>query len=73
MSDGRGLGRVKFTLMNRKTRNQVTSQNVNPTRTTEQLADELRRLVGSMETVVFLNGKVKVIERISIHKCSYRE
>jgi len=29
----------------------VTLQNVNPTRTTEQLADELRGLVGSAETV----------------------
>ena len=45
----RGLGRVKLTLINRKTGNQVTLQNVNPTRT-EQLADELRSLVGSPET-----------------------
>jgi hypothetical protein len=47
----RGLGRVKLTLINRKTGNQVTLQNVNPTRRTEQLADELRGLVGSAETV----------------------
>jgi hypothetical protein len=44
---------VKLTLINRKTGNQVTLQNVNPTRTTEQLADELRSLVGSAETVAF--------------------
>ena len=49
----RGLGRVKLTLINRKTGNQVTLQSVNPTRTTEQLADELRGLVGSAETVAF--------------------
>ena len=48
----RGLGRVKLTLINRKTWIQVTLQNVNPTRT-EQLADELRGLVGSAETVAF--------------------
>jgi hypothetical protein len=42
---------VKLTLINRKTGNQVTLQNVNPTRT-EQLADESRSLVGSEETVV---------------------
>jgi len=42
---------VKLTLINRKTGNQVTLQNVNPTRTTEQMADELRGLVGSAETV----------------------
>jgi hypothetical protein len=47
----RGLGRVKLTLINRKTGNQVTLQNVNPTRTTEQLADESRSLIGSAETV----------------------
>jgi hypothetical protein len=46
----RGLGRVKLTLINRNTGNQVTLQNVNPTRT-EQLADELRGLIGSAETV----------------------
>ena len=46
----RGLGRVKLTLINRKTGNQVTLQNVNPTRT-EQLADESRSLVVSEETV----------------------
>ena len=46
----RGLGRVKSTLINRKTGNQVTLQNVNPTRT-EQLADELRGLIDSAETV----------------------
>ena len=44
---------VKLTLINRKTWNQVTLQNVNPTRMTEQLADELRGLVGSAETVAF--------------------
>jgi hypothetical protein len=49
----RGLGRVKLTLIDRKTGNQVTLQNVNPMRTTEQLADELRGLVGSAETVAF--------------------
>jgi hypothetical protein len=48
----RGLGSVKLTLINRKTGIQVTLQNVNPTRT-EQLADELRGLVGSAETVAF--------------------
>ncbi|MEJ2771705.1 MULTISPECIES: hypothetical protein [unclassified Stygiolobus] len=37
-------------MINRKTGNQVTLQNVNPTRT-EQLVDELRGLVGSAETV----------------------
>jgi hypothetical protein len=47
-----GLGRVKLTLINRNSGNQVTLQNVNPTRT-EQLADELRGLVGSAETVAF--------------------
>jgi len=47
----RGLGRVKLTLINRKTGNQVTLQNVNPTRTTEQLTDELRGLVGSAKTL----------------------
>jgi hypothetical protein len=41
---------VKSTLINRKTGNQVTLQNVNPTRT-EQLADELRGLIDSAETV----------------------
>jgi hypothetical protein len=41
---------VKLTLINRKTGNQVTLQNVNPTRT-EQLADESRSLVVSEETV----------------------
>ena len=41
---------MKLTLINRKTGNQVTLQNVNPTRT-EQLADESRSLVGSEETV----------------------
>ena len=51
------MGRVKLTLINRKTGNQVTLQNVSPTRT-EKLADELRGLVGSAETVAFLNGKV---------------
>ncbi|MEJ2780414.1 hypothetical protein WIW89_05780 [Stygiolobus sp. CP850M] len=49
----RGLGRVKLTLINRKTGNQVTLQNVNPTRTTEQLTDELRGLVNSAETATF--------------------
>ena len=44
---------MKLTLINRKTGNQVTLQNVNPTWTTEQLADELRSLVGSAETVAF--------------------
>jgi len=44
---------VNLTLINRKTGNQVTLQNVNPTRT-EQMADELRGLVGSAETVAFL-------------------
>ena len=42
---------VKLTLINRKTENQVTLQNVNPTRTTEQLANELRGLVVNAETV----------------------
>ena len=42
---------MNLTLINRKTWNQVTLQNVNPTRTTEQLANELRGLVGSAETV----------------------
>ena len=46
----RGLGRMNLTLINRKTGNQVTLQNVNPTRT-EQLANELRGLVGSAETM----------------------
>ena len=41
---------MKLTLINRKTGNQVTLQNVNPTRT-EQLANELRGLIGSAETV----------------------
>ena len=41
---------MKLTLINRKTGNQVTLQNVNPMRM-EQLADELRGLVGSAETV----------------------
>jgi len=41
---------VKLTLINRKTGNQVTLQNVNPT-WTEQLADESRGLVGSAKTV----------------------
>ena len=41
---------MKLTLINRKTWNQVTLQNVNPTRT-EQLANELRGLIGSAETV----------------------
>ena len=41
---------MKSTLINRKTGNQVTLQNVNPTRT-EQLADELRGLIDSAETV----------------------
>jgi len=41
---------MKLTLINRKTGNQVTLQNVNPTQT-EQLANELRSLVGSAETV----------------------
>jgi hypothetical protein len=41
---------VKLTLIKRKTGNQVTLQNVNPTRTV-QLADDLRGLVGSAETV----------------------
>ena len=41
---------MNLTLINRKTGNQVNLQNVNPTRT-EQLADELRGLVGSGETV----------------------
>ena len=41
---------MKLTLINRKTGNQVTLKNVNPTRT-EQLADELRGLIGSAETV----------------------
>jgi len=41
---------VNLTLINRKTGNQVTLQNVNPTRT-EQLANELRGLIGSAETV----------------------
>ena len=45
------MGSVKLTLINRNTGNQVTLQNVNPTRTTEQLADELRGLVGNAETV----------------------
>jgi hypothetical protein len=45
-----GLGRVKLTLINRKTGNQVTLQNVNPT-LKEQLAGELRGLIGSAETV----------------------
>ncbi|MFP3234228.1 MAG: hypothetical protein RXR08_11290 [Sulfolobaceae archaeon] len=45
------MGRVKSTLINRKTGNQVTLQNVNPTRT-EQLADELRDLIGSAGKVV---------------------
>jgi hypothetical protein len=44
---------VNLTLINRKTGNQVTLQNVDHTRTTEQLADELRGLVGSAETVAF--------------------
>ena len=44
---------MNLTLINRKTGNQVTLQNVNPTRT-EQMADELRGLVGSAETVAFL-------------------
>jgi hypothetical protein len=43
---------VNLTLINRKTGNQVTLQNVNPTRT-EQLADESRGLIGSAETVAF--------------------
>ena len=38
---------MKLTLINRKTGNQVALQNVNPTLMTEQLADELRGLVGS--------------------------
>jgi hypothetical protein len=41
---------MNLTLINRKTGNQVTLQNVNPTRT-EQLANELRGLVGSAETM----------------------
>ena len=41
---------MKLTLINRKTGNQVTLQNVNPTRM-EQLANELRGLIGSAETV----------------------
>ena len=41
---------MNLTLINRKTGNQVTLQNVNPTRT-EQLANELRGLIGSAETV----------------------
>ena len=41
---------MKSTLINRKTGNQVTLQNVNPTRM-EQLADELRGLIGSAETM----------------------
>ena len=44
---------MKLTLINRKTGNQVTLQNVNPTRTTEQLANELRGLIDSAETVAF--------------------
>ncbi|PVU68049.1 hypothetical protein DDW01_01190 [Sulfolobus sp. SCGC AB-777_G05] len=42
---------MNLTLINRKTGNQVNLQNVNPTRTTEQLANELRGLIGSAETV----------------------
>jgi hypothetical protein len=48
---------VNLTLINRKTWNQVTLQNVNPTRT-EQLADELSGLVGSAETVAFLRREI---------------
>jgi hypothetical protein len=44
---------VNLTLINRKTGNQVTLQNVDPKRTTEQLADQLGGLVGSAETVAF--------------------
>jgi hypothetical protein len=46
------LGRVKLTFINKKTGNQVTLQNVNFTQT-EQLANELRGLVGDAETVTF--------------------
>jgi hypothetical protein len=48
---------VKLTLKNRKTGNQVTLQNVNTTRT-EELADELRGLVGSTETVALFKREI---------------
>jgi ABC-type phosphate transport system auxiliary subunit len=61
---------VKLTLISRKTRNQVTLQDVNPTRM-EQLADELRGLVGSAETVaLFLresNGELVPINVATVN------
>ena len=61
---------MKLTLISRKTRNQVTLQDVNPTRM-EQLADELRGLVGSAETVaLFLresNGELVPINVATVN------
>ena len=62
---------MELTLINRKTGNQVTLQNVNPMRT-EQLADESRGLVGSAETVVLFKreseGELVLINVANLNK-----
>ena len=67
----RGLGRVNLTLINRNTGNQVNLQNVNPTRT-EQLANELRGLIGSAGIVALFkresDGELVPINVVTLNK-----